>query len=80
MSLPSLDKLDEIMSNLEKDIELNALQEKMEQMKEKKRQKKPISIVKTMTVVTNYYENKDDVNLEALEDEELGMVNAIRFQ
>ena len=49
-------------------------------MKEKKHQKKPISIVKTVTVVTNDYENKDDVNLEALEDEELGMVNAIRFQ
>ena len=61
-------------------LEVFQFAQEMEQMKEKKHQKKPISIVKTVTVVTNDYENKDDVNLEALEDEELGMVNAIRFQ
>ena len=61
-------------------LEVFQFAQEIEQIKEKKRQKKPISIVKTVTVVTNDYENKDDVNLEALEDEELGMVNAIRFQ
>ena len=38
MSLPSLEKFDEIMSNLEKDIELNTLKEKMEHMKERHRE------------------------------------------
>ena len=40
MSLPSLEKLfnfDHIMNNLEKDIELILLKEKMEQMKERRR-------------------------------------------
>ena len=38
MSLLSLEKFDEIMSNLEKDIELNALKEKLEHMKERRRE------------------------------------------
>ena len=40
MSLPSLEKLfnfDHIMNNLEKDIELTLLKEKMEHMKEQRR-------------------------------------------
>jgi hypothetical protein len=40
MSLPSLEKLfnfDQIMNNLEKDIELTLLKEKMEHMKEQRR-------------------------------------------
>ena len=37
MSLSFLDKFDEIMDNLEKDIELTLLKEKMEQMKERRR-------------------------------------------
>ena len=40
MSLPSLEKLfnfDQIMNNVEEDIELSLLKEKMEQMKERRR-------------------------------------------
>ena len=37
MSLPSLDNFDQIMSTLEKDIELTLLKEKMEHMKERRR-------------------------------------------
>ena len=48
-----------------------------------KRHKKPVSMVKAVTKVTDDpvdYINEDHVNLEGLDNEELEVVNAIRFQ
>jgi hypothetical protein len=55
----------------------------MEQIEEEKRHKKPVSMVKAFAEVTEdqaNYINEDSAHLEGLDDEELEVVNAIRYQ
>ena len=54
-----------------------------QEIEDKKRHKKPSSMVKAVTEVTKDsvdYINEDHVNLEGLDDDELEFVNATRFQ
>ena len=64
-------------------MEIFQFVQEMDQSEEEKRHKKPVSMVKAVVEVTKDqadYVNEDSVNLEGLDDEELEVVNAIRYQ
>ena len=64
-------------------LEIFRFAQEMEQIEEEKRHKKPVSMVKAVAKVTEdqaNYINEDSVHLEGLDDKELEVVNAIRYQ
>ena len=68
-------------------LEILSFAQEMEQIENEKRHKKPASMVEAVTeIFYTGFEADEDVSLasaeilETLDDEELGMINAIRFQ
>ena len=64
-------------------LEIFRFAQEMEQIEDEKRHKKPVSMVKAVAEVTEdqaNYVNEDSAHLEGLDDEELEVVNAIRYQ